>query len=111
MFKRKSAAVFFGIFIFFIGTLCALSFNLLEEFKILGLNIFDLFDKLAANWLMPLAGLLTAVFVGWRLGRPAINELLKEVKIPYIEETLLWTIRIVVPVSIFIIFIRVIFVG
>jgi NSS family neurotransmitter:Na+ symporter len=31
------------------------------------LTFFDLFDKLSANFLMPLGGLFAAVFVGWRL--------------------------------------------
>lgn len=106
---RTKATLLCGSFAFSLGLLCALSFNHLSEFKILGLNFFDLFDKTAANWLMPLAGMLTALFLGWQLGRPAINELLEQVKVPYAGEVLLWTTRIIAPVGILIILLRVIF--
>ena len=106
---RMQATLGCGIATFFTGVLCALSFNHLSEFKIIGLNIFDLFDKLAANWLMPVAGMVTALFLGWQLGRPAIKDILKQVKIPYVEDILLWLARIVAPVGIFIILLRVIF--
>jgi NSS family neurotransmitter:Na+ symporter len=63
--KKATIGLFFIIWI--LGILCSLSFGPLADFKILGLTFFDLFDKLSANFLMPLGGLLAAVFVGWRL--------------------------------------------
>ena len=33
-----------------------------------GKNWFDTFDYLASNWLLPLGGLLVALFVAWRAG-------------------------------------------
>ena len=106
---RVQATILCSSVTFLLGILCALSFNHLSEFKVLDLNIFDLFDKLAANWLMPLAGMVTALFLGWHLSRPAIKEILKEFHIPYLEDTLLWVTRIVAPAGILIILLRVIF--
>jgi NSS family neurotransmitter:Na+ symporter len=41
-----------------------------------GKTIFDLLDYLTANILLPLGGLLVAVFVGWFMARQALeNEL------------------------------------
>jgi NSS family neurotransmitter:Na+ symporter len=41
-----------------------------------GKTIFDLLDFLTANILLPLCGLLVAVFVGWFMARQALeNEL------------------------------------
>ena len=37
--------------------------------KILGNNIFDLFDKTTANILIPLGALLIVLFAGWRMKR------------------------------------------
>lgn len=49
------------------GTLCSLSQGTLKEFTIFGNNIFDCFDKLSANILLPLGGLSAVIFVGWRM--------------------------------------------
>ena len=48
-----------------LGILCSLSFGPLSEFRIFGQTVFNLFDKLSANFLMPLGGLLIVIFVGW----------------------------------------------
>jgi neurotransmitter:Na+ symporter, NSS family len=52
-----------------LGIAVALSFNEWQAFTILGLGIFDLLDTLTTNIMMPLAGLLIALFVGWVMKR------------------------------------------
>lgn len=52
-----------------VGVLCSLSFGPLENFKIFGLGIFDFFDYITSNIMLPVGGLLLAVFAGWRLKR------------------------------------------
>lgn len=52
-----------------LGVLCSLSQGVLAHVKIVGLNIFDFFDKLSANILMPIGGFLAVIFVGWRMSR------------------------------------------
>ncbi len=54
-----------------LGALCALSFSTLGEVKIAGLNIFDSFDFASSKILMPLAGLLTSLFVSTYWGKKA----------------------------------------
>ena len=51
------------------GTLCAISQGVLADFKIFGNNIFDCFDKLSANILLPLGGLIVVIFAGWKMAR------------------------------------------
>jgi NSS family neurotransmitter:Na+ symporter len=48
-----------------LGSTCALTNNLLADFKLFGMNMFDLFDFVSSNLLLPLGGILLAVFVGW----------------------------------------------
>ncbi len=55
------------------GSLCSLSQGVLADFKIFGLTFFEIFDKLSANILMPLGGLLVVIFIGWRLGKSAFK--------------------------------------
>ena len=64
--RRVASAITLGI-TFFVGALCSLSQGELSGVKIFGFNFFDLFDKLSANVLLPLGGILIVIFVGWRL--------------------------------------------
>ena len=66
--KRHNAAVVLSIVISAIGIPSLLSFNVLADFKIFGLDFFALVDFIASNILLPLGGLFIAVFVGWIWG-------------------------------------------
>ncbi len=70
MSRHKATAVSTGVVTVF-ALLCALSFGCLSDIKIFDLNIFNLFDYVASNLLLPIGGLLIAIFVGWRLS-PAV---------------------------------------
>jgi NSS family neurotransmitter:Na+ symporter len=70
--SRRSASIFAGCFSFVLGILAALSFNLLSDVHPLGSigifegkTFFDLFDYMVTNIMMPLGGILIAVFAGW----------------------------------------------
>lgn len=66
--KRTNAVIMVVVLMFVIGilaTLSATSTGLLGSVKIFGYGFFDLFDKLSSNILMPIGGLLIAVFVGY----------------------------------------------
>lgn len=64
-FSRGTAVWGMSVFIWLLGVAVALSFNVWSEVKFFGLNIFDLLDTVTTKIMMPLAGLLIAVFVGW----------------------------------------------
>jgi len=66
--QRHKAVIVMTSLISMLGIPSALSFNVLADFKILGLNFFDLVDFLASNILLPLGGLLISVFVAWIWG-------------------------------------------
>jgi len=51
-----------------IGSSCALTNNVLAHFKLFGMNMFDLFDFVSSNLLLPIGGILIALFVGWVWG-------------------------------------------
>ncbi|RZT01248.1 neurotransmitter:Na+ symporter, NSS family [Duganella sp. CF402] len=52
-----------------LGSSCALTNSTLAGFKLFGMTMFDLFDFASSNVLLPLAGILLALFVGWVWGR------------------------------------------
>src|SRR5471032_3116604 len=51
-----------------IGSSCALTNNLMANFKLFGMNMFDLFDFVSSNLLLPIGGILISLFVGWVWG-------------------------------------------
>ena len=104
--SRPRAILWTALFTFALAVLAALSFNVLDQVKILGKSIFDAMDYAASNIFMLLGGLFTAVYVGWILDRKVVHEQLtnggrlKGAMEPY----LIFCLRYVAPVSIFFIF-------
>ncbi len=67
--SRKRASLYLILFIAVLSTLCSLSFGVMKDYTILGKTLFDIFDFISSNILLPLGGLLLSVFVGWRLDK------------------------------------------
>jgi len=105
--SRVKGCTVFGILAWFIGMLSVFSFNVwadvtpLSMFAVFeGKTFFDLIDYFTANLLMPLGGILIALFVGWRLKREHIdNEL--SFGSPLVARLWLLLIRVVAPLAIF----------
>jgi NSS family neurotransmitter:Na+ symporter len=73
---RTGAAIAVGCVSWSLGVLAALSFNLLADVYPLGgipifagKTFFDLFDFIVVNLMMPIGGILVAVFAGWLMKR------------------------------------------
>jgi NSS family neurotransmitter:Na+ symporter len=58
------------------GAGCALTNNLLAGFKPFGLNLFDLFDFVSSNILLPAGGIALAIFAGWVWGADRFRQAL-----------------------------------
>jgi len=73
---RKKAVLIPGALIFLLGVPSALSGSggLFGSWEgIVGKNFFDTMDYLASNWMLPIGGLLIAVYVGWFAKKAAIQ--------------------------------------
>jgi len=71
-FSRVSAAVWAGIATWLVGLLTVFSFNIMSDVKPLsfikgfeGATVFDLLDFLTSNIMLPLGGMLIAIFAVW----------------------------------------------
>lgn len=74
--SRKLSLTLTVLVVLALGSVCSLSQGLLGDFKIFGLNVFDLFDFSSANIMMPLGALIFVLFAGWKLPKPVfMNEL------------------------------------
>ena len=65
---RKKAVLVFGGVTFLVALPSALSFNLMKDVTLFGLNYFDMADYLASNILLPFGGLFISIFIAWIWG-------------------------------------------
>lgn len=73
--KRKMASAILGLTIWLIGVSVVLSFNIWKDVNLLfGLGIFDSLDKLTSTVMLPLGGLLMAIFAGYFMKKKHLNE-------------------------------------
>ncbi|BDD05923.1 sodium-dependent transporter [Aureibacter tunicatorum] len=72
--RRKRVAISISLVIIVLGSICALSNNLLADVKLFGLSIFDLFDYIVTNLAMPIGSFTILVFVGWRMDQNIVKE-------------------------------------
>ncbi|MGZ8271541.1 MAG: sodium-dependent transporter [Methylophilus sp.] len=64
--KRLKACLILGVVVWLVGISVLLSFGLWKDVRIVfGLGIFDTLDKLTSTILLPLGGLLMAIFTGY----------------------------------------------
>jgi NSS family neurotransmitter:Na+ symporter len=102
--KRPRASALLGAAAWLLGVAVLLSFNAWSEVKLFGLGIFDALDYLTSNILLPLGGLLVAVFAAWVMkSSHSRQELGLEATIYAIWRSAL---RYVVPVAIVLIFLQ-----
>lgn len=67
--KRRSATIVNTGIALVLGSLCALSFGALSDITVFGMTIFNFFDYLSSNILLPIGGMVASVFVGWFVDR------------------------------------------
>lgn len=94
-----------GLVAWILGVAAALSFNDWADVQILwGKTFFDTMDFIASNLMLPLGGLLIALFVGWRMSKQQLDE---EVGLVNLAVMRIWhyLVRYLSPLAILIIFI------
>lgn len=65
---RRVATLLTIVAIALVGSTATLSTSLLSQHLFFGKNLFDLYDFVTSNILLPLGGIFFALFVGWRWG-------------------------------------------
>lgn len=100
--KRKKATYSVSVIFYVIGIFTLLSnttaFSSLLSFG--GKNLFDWFDFISAAILMPIGGIIVAIFVGYIMDQKVAREAL----VPYIGENLykvwLFIMRVIAPIAV-----------
>ena len=102
-FGRKKASLLTILAIALLGAPAALSSSLTAEFKLFGMNSFNLFDFLSSNILLPLGSILICLFVGWVYGLPELEKRLSnegELNNRGLIRAVFFLVRYVAPLSI-----------
>lgn len=73
--SRSTAAWLVGASAWLLGLTVVLSFNIWADIKLVfGLGIFDTLDKLTTTIMLPLGGLMMAIFAGWVMRAHHVQE-------------------------------------
>ena len=110
-FGRKTAVIINAIVILVFGVLAALSADssaLLGQYTIFGKGFFDFFDYVSSNILLPVGGLLIAVFVGYLVNPAELRrELTNDGAIPAVLfEAFYFIIRYITPALLILVFLN-----
>ena len=73
-FTRKKAAYIVSCGSLLIGIVSSLALGIWSSYTIAGMNIFDALDYLTAKIMLPVGGMLTAIFVGWVLKKQILRD-------------------------------------
>ena len=104
--SRARAAMLAGGISWLIGLLTVVSFNLAADFKPLAnMTLFDLIDFVTSNILLPLGGMLMALFVGWRL-KASMREQATADLPSWVYTIWLWSVRVVAPVAVLVVMVN-----
>jgi NSS family neurotransmitter:Na+ symporter len=105
--RRRSALLVLGS-VSILSVLSCLSYNVLGDLKLAGRNLNDTLDYFSNQILLPVGGMLIALFAGWVMTREASRDELGTLNVPGYE---VWhfLIRFVVPAALLVIFVRGVF--
>ena len=104
--SRIRAAAWIGLTTWVLGLGSIFSFNLWsgEEHKLFDMTFFDLLDYLAANIMLPLGGVLIALFAGWVMTSQSSRDEFAMGKFSYHVWRLL--IRFIAPLAVVLVFLN-----
>jgi NSS family neurotransmitter:Na+ symporter len=71
---RPAAAGVVATVVWLLGLATIFSFNVWSDVRIANRSVFGLLDFITANILLPLGGLLIALFVGWKMRREVLRD-------------------------------------
>jgi len=101
--SRRSAALLVAALAWVMGLATVFSFNLWSEVTIGGRTIMGAIEYVAADVMLPIGGLLTALFAGWILSTKITREELDEKMPDWAFSAWLWLTRVITPALILIV--------
>ncbi len=106
---RKKATIIMTIAVYLLGIPSALSYSVLGNFKLInGMEWLDSLDYVASNYMLPIGGLLIAIYVGYIWDKRLVRAEITEGGRRYVTIFNIWfaTLRYVTPVMVIIVFLK-----
>ena len=100
--SRVTASLFSGVATWLLGLGTVWSFNWWADVKFFGLTFFDLLDFITSNLMLPLGGILIALFAGWLMTAESTKAELK-IGNPTLYAGWQALVRYIAPVAVFIV--------
>jgi NSS family neurotransmitter:Na+ symporter len=101
--SRAKASLVVGGIAWAVGLGSAASFNIAKDVTLPnGWNFFDVMDQISNNVLLPVGGILIALFSSWLLNKTILDEQLSEDQTFFLSW--LWLARIVAPLGVLMVF-------
>ncbi len=100
--SRVTASIYSGLATWMLGLGTVWSFNLWADLEFFGLTFFDLLDFITSNLMLPLGGILIAIFAGWLMTAESTKA---ELQISNTSLYATWQalVRYIAPVAVFIV--------
>ena len=110
MSRRRAVVINTAVAIVF-GVLCGLSFSVLRDVTLFEMTLFDLFDYVSSNLLLPLGGIFFSIFIGWVVDKHLVaRELTNDGTVtPRVHHAIIFLLRWVAPLAITLVFVYGIF--
>ncbi len=101
--SRKTAALLVAALAWLLGLASVFSFNIWSEVSIGGRDIMSAIEFVAADVMLPIGGLLTALFAGWVLSKKITRDELDDSLPEWAFRGWLWLTRVVTPLLILVV--------
>jgi len=99
--RKATLATILGIGL--LGSTATLSNSLLANVTLFSKNLFDFYDFITSNILLPLGGIFIALFVGWQWGKSKVYQEISnngQIDNQGLATVYLFLVRFVVPIGI-----------
>ncbi|WP_136796531.1 MULTISPECIES: sodium-dependent transporter [Desulfosediminicola] len=105
-FDRKKATICMAIVVYIAGIPSALSYSVLADVKFFGMEIFDFLDYVASNFMLPIGGLLIAIYAGFIMDKRIAQAEITEDGQAYLAIFNIWyfVIRYIAPILVLVVF-------
>ncbi|WP_169784244.1 sodium-dependent transporter [Campylobacter curvus] len=101
--SRKKALAIVGAGVFVVGLMCVFANieNIGDKILFFGKNFFDFLDFTSSNVLLPISGILEAIFVGYFMKRKALYTLFSPYMSDWVFNVWYFLLRFVAPICVF----------
>lgn len=107
--SRRNATLLTTLLLALVGATAALSSSTLAHWTLFGKNLFDLYDFITSNLLMPVGGFFIAIFAGWVWGTGKIRDALSNhhrLSNVWVVTAFIFILRYMTPLLVLIILLR-----